>query len=88
MLSKPKMAAMLAKYGLRTFLCGFVFCASGMLVAEEEETPDADFLEYLGMWDETDEDWLLLNETVVAENEERNDPVPEGEESTEKEDES
>ncbi len=79
---------MLAKYGLRTFLCGFVFCANGLLLAEEEETPDADFLEYLGMWEETDEDWLLLNETVVAENEERNDPVPQGEESTENEDES
>jgi len=34
-----------------------------------------EFLEYLGLWEETDEDWQL-------------DPVPEGEESTETEDES
>ncbi len=79
---------MLANYGLRTFLCGLALCASGLLFAAEAEAPDADFLEYLGMWEESDEDWLLLNETVVAENEERNDPAPEGEESTENEDES
>lgn len=46
-----------------------------------------DFLEYLGMWEESDEDWQLLDEDTVAENDERSDPVPEGEASTEKEDE-
>ena len=63
-------------------------CTSVSAFAEEEEVPDMDFLEYLGLWEESDEDWQLLNEDVVADNEERNDPVPEGEESTETEDES
>ena len=79
---------MLAKHGFRTFLCSFALCASGLLLAAEAEAPDADFLEYLGMWEASDEEWLLLDDTVMAENEERSDPVPEGEESTENEDES
>lgn len=54
----------------------------------EEETPEMDFLEYLGMWDESDEDWQALDVETIVENEERTDPVPEGEESTENEDES
>ena len=79
---------MLAKRGFRTFLCGFTLCAGGLLLAAEAEAPDIDFLEYLGMWEDSDEDWLLLNEIVVVENEERNDSAPEGEESTENKDES
>ena len=51
--------------------------------AEEEPAPDADFLEYLGMWQESDEDWLLLEEIQMTDLDERSDPVPEGEESTE-----
>ena len=68
-------------------LCGFALCGAGVAYADEE-IPDMEFLEYLGMWEESDEDWQLLEENVVAENEERSDPVPEGEESTENEDES
>ncbi len=56
--------------------------------AEEAEELDAEFLEYLGMWEETDEEWLLHEETLTADLEERSDPVPDGEESTEQEDES
>ena len=47
-----------------------------------------DFLEYLGLWEESDEEWLLLEDDVVADNEERSGAVPEGEESMETEDES
>lgn len=47
-----------------------------------------DFLEYLGMWDESDEEWQLLDADTIADNEERDDPLPQGEESTENEDES
>ncbi len=79
---------MSAERRLRTFLCGFALCTSSLLLAAEAEAPDTEFLEYLGMWEESDEDWLLLDETVMAENEERNDPVLDGEESTENEDES
>ena len=58
------------------------------MLAEDEPAPDAEFLEYLGMWEETDEDWLLLDEIAVAEETERSDPAPEGEESPETENES
>ena len=60
-----------------------------LALADEEEMPDPDFLEYLGTWEESDEDWLIFNEPVTAEvDEERSEPAPEGEESTEKTDES
>jgi hypothetical protein len=55
---------------------------------EDEEAPDIEFLEYLGLWEESDDEWLLLNEEEVADIDERSDPVPEGEESAETEDES
>ena len=77
----------------RTFVlvaCGLCFGTAAM--AEEEQLPEAEFLEYLGMWEESDEDWLLLENMQAAENttdnDERSEPVPEGEESTEMNDES
>jgi hypothetical protein len=78
----------LVNSGLPTLLCGIALCASTNAAAEDEEVPDMEFLEYLGLWEETDEDWQLLDGDAVAENDERSDPVPEGEESTETEDES
>lgn len=70
-------------------LCGVALCISPVLFAatEGENIPEMEFLEYLGMWDETDEDWQLLDDDTVAENDKRSDPVLEGEESTEKKDE-
>ena len=29
-------------------------------LADEQEVPDLEFLEYLGSWDESDEDWVLF----------------------------
>ena len=78
---------MLADRGLGMVVCGLLVC-SGVAAAEEEDVPDMDFLEYLGMWEESDEDWQILEETMTVDNEERSDPVAEGEESMEKEDES
>ena len=73
----------------RTALIGSLLMGASLVLAADEELPDPDFLEYLGAWEESDEDWLLFDETVTAELEERTDPVPEeGEESTEKTDES
>ncbi len=64
-------------------------CLGTAALAEEEEpAPDAEFLEYLGMWEETDEDWLILDEAQAAEMDKRSDPAPEGEESPETMDES
>jgi hypothetical protein len=34
------------------------------LLAAEEPPPDAAFLEYLGSWEGTDEDWLLFEGAV------------------------
>ncbi len=70
-------------------LCGLIGC-SCLASAEDDEQPDMEFLEYLGSWEESDEDWLLLNEMVkeVANEKERSDPVPDGKESTELQNES
>lgn len=63
-------------------------------VVADEEMPEIEFLEYLGLWEESDEDWLMfsdpLNADQQAENAEqqRSEPAPEGEESMEKPDES
>ena len=79
---------MLAERAVRSLICGLALCTASVAVAAEKEEPEVDFLEYLGMWEESDEDWLILDETTIADNEERSDPAPDGEESTEKEDES
>ncbi len=77
---------MLADRPLGAMVCGLLLCGSGAGYAAEEEVPELDFLEYLGMWEESDEDWLLLEGTLAAETEERSDPAPQGEESMEKDD--
>jgi len=72
----------------RTAIMGSLLLGCSLVLAADEEIPDPDFLEYLGSWEESDEEWLIFDEPVTAEAEERSDPVPEGEESTEKTDES
>ena len=73
----------------RSALIGSLLMGASLVLAADEELPDPDFLEYLGTWEESDEDWLIFEEPVTAELEERTDPVPEaGKESTEKTDES
>lgn len=79
---------MLADRRLNVVFIGLALCGGEALFAEEEEVPDIEFLEYLGMWEESDEVWLVLDEFVTIDNEERSDPVPDGEESTENDDES
>ncbi len=69
-------------------LVGALCLGTAALADEEEPAPDAEFLEYLGIWEETDEDWLILDEAQAAEIDRRSDPVPEGEESAETTDES
>jgi hypothetical protein len=64
---------------------------SGALLAADTELPEMEFLEYLGLWEESDEDWILLTEEVstqVAAEDTRIDTVSKGEESAESEDES
>jgi len=69
-------------------LVGGLCLGTAALAGEEVPAADAEFLEYLGMWEETDEDWLLFEEVQAADTEERSDPAPEGEASPEKTDES
>jgi len=69
---------------------GLIGCSGA--VAADDEQPDVEFLEYLGSWNESDEDWLLFDEAeskaVAADGRERSDPASAGEESTESDDES
>jgi hypothetical protein len=83
----PKRAVMRAS---QAALSGVLLLGCGLVLADEEgeEAPDMEFLEYLGYWEESDEEWLMFEGPVTAELEERNDPAPQGEESTETEDES
>ncbi|MDX1516290.1 MAG: hypothetical protein R3288_05590 [Woeseiaceae bacterium] len=72
-------------------LTGAGLAMLGATAAAEEDLPDMAFLEYLGMWEESDDEWLLFeddSEQAAAETQERIDPVPQGEESTENDDES
>jgi hypothetical protein len=59
-----------------------------LVLAANDEAPEVEFLEYLGLWEESDEDWLIFDEPITADAEERSDPVPQGKESTETKDES
>jgi hypothetical protein len=72
----------------KTAVIGALLLGCSVVLAADEEVPDPEFLEYLGIWEESDEDWLIFEEPVTAETDERSDPAPEGEESTEKTDES
>ena len=47
--------------------------------------PDLAFLEYLGMWDESDEDWLLLEEEAPTEDEDDDESSVESEAAAEEE---
>lgn len=65
---------------------------TGIVVADEAEAPGLEFLEYLGSWEESDEDWLLLATDAVEKKEskeadEESEPAPNGEKLAELDDE-
>jgi len=68
---------------------GSLLIACSLAVVAEEELPEIEFLEYLGSWEESDEDWAMFLASPGAGNETdtRSDPAPKGEESTETDDE-
>jgi len=72
----------------RAALLGTLLLCGSLAIAADDEIPEPDLIEYLGMWEESDEEWLIFEEPITADNDERNDPAPQGEESTEKDDES
>lgn len=62
----------------------------GAVLAADSELPDGEFLDYLGSWEKSDEEWLMFNqdaEQVAADSDERVEPAPRGKESTENDDE-
>ena len=72
-------------------LCGLLACG-GAAIAQETEAPDLAFLEYLGSWDESDEDWVLFsdeeeNEPGSDTNRDETDPAPREENVAELDDE-
>ncbi|MFQ5608817.1 MAG: hypothetical protein ACE5F8_00940 [Woeseiaceae bacterium] len=68
--------------------------ACSLVLAADDEIPEVEFLEYLGLWEESDEDWLLFEgEELTAETDENVDTlprlkVPQGDVATETDDES
>jgi hypothetical protein len=84
------MSAETGKHNARlrlALICGLL--AGSLAIAED--APELEFLEYLGSWEESDEDWLLFNELnkePEQADDERSDPAPTGEESAETDDES
>ncbi len=72
-------------------LPGLLLGICGVVLAADNELPDGEFLEYLGSWEESDEEWLIFDqvgERVAADSDEKVDPAPQGEGSAEKDDES
>ncbi len=74
-------------------LCGLLGCGEPAL-ADEAEVPDLEFLEYLGSWESSDEDWVIFTasmeekeESEDKENDEGSDPAPDGEKLAELDDE-
>jgi len=71
-------------------LWGLLGCSSALLAADTE-LPDVEFIEYLGLWEESDADWMLFSEEVrehVVAEETRTEPAPDGDDSVESNDES
>ena len=70
-----------------------LFGCTGVVSADETESPDMEFLEYLGSWEESDEDWLLFADQIdkqaqASNNDETENPTPQEEELAELDDES
>lgn len=72
-------------------ICGLVSCV-GLVAADDAEAPGLEFLEYLGSWEESDEDWVLFAEKPeqqeALENvQDGSVPAPDGEKLAELDDE-
>ena len=91
--SRVAMLANTAQSGSKlkvALLWGLLGCSSALLAADTE-LPDVEFIEYLGLWEESDADWMLFSEEVrehVVADETRTEPAPEGDDSAENNDES
>ncbi len=75
----------------RLLLPGLLLGVCSVVLAADDEPPEMDFVEYLGMWEESDEVWLVLDdgdERLASESDEGTDALPQGRESTGTDDES
>jgi hypothetical protein len=83
---------MLVSHVLKLALLWGPLACAGTSAAADEEQPDLEFLEYLGSWEESDEDWLMFTEAVdkpVADDHRKQpENVPDEKNSAELEDES
>jgi hypothetical protein len=71
---------------LSMLICGL--CISAAALAGDEDAVDVAFLEYLGEWEEADDDWLLFGGGEMAASSEPDEPAEEEADPPEKEDES
>lgn len=73
----------------RRILGASLLCVCSVAVVADEELPEIEFLEYLGLWEESDEDWVMFSDPIEADDEDpqRSEPAPEGKDSMEKSDE-
>jgi hypothetical protein len=56
-------------------LLGAALALSAVARAQDDEAlPDLEFLEYLGSWEESDEDWVVVAEQFMGQ------PLPDGDE--------
>jgi hypothetical protein len=69
---------------------GLLLGLSTMVLAADDELPEMELLEYLGFWEESDEEWVMFDlgdDAVAAEADTRTDPASQDKESTETDDE-
>ena len=73
----------------RALLTGVLLICWAAAVADD--LPDEAFLDYLGSWEESDDEWVMFDEMDTDQTDQQadseSDPAPQGEESTETEDE-
>jgi len=54
---------------LRAAVLSALIGLSGIVIAEDAEAPELEFLEYLGSWEASEKDWVLLAPDVVPDQE-------------------
>lgn len=81
---------MLARRRQRFYVLAAALGFAGVALAAGDDEPDIAFIEYLGLWEASDEEWLMFErqeEHQLADSGKRIDPVPKGEEPAENDDE-
>jgi hypothetical protein len=52
---------------IRTAVLWALIGSGGIVIADDADAPDIEFLEYLGSWEASEEDWVLLVPDEMAE---------------------